>query len=97
MPDIWKKANVSPIHNKDDKTLVENHRPISLLSSLGKALEKVVHKNMYNFMLENNVITPFQSGFVPGVSAVNQLDDLYTYPTMDYWLEQLPIFYFTLI
>ena len=63
VPDIWKKANVSPIHKKDDKTLVENHRPVSLLSSLGKTLEKVVHKNMHNFLLENNVITPFQSGF----------------------------------
>ena len=31
VPDIWKKANVSPIHKKDDKTAVENHRPISLL------------------------------------------------------------------
>ena len=28
-------------------------------------------------MLENNVITPFQSGFVPGDSTVNQLLDLY--------------------
>ena len=77
MPGIWKKANVSPIHKKDDKTLIENHRLISLLSSLGKTLEKVVHKNMHNFLLENNIITPFQSGFVPGNSTVNQLVDLY--------------------
>ena len=77
VPDIWKKANVSPIHKRDDQTLVENHRPASLLSSLGKTLEKVVHKNMHNFLLENNVITPFQSGFVPGDSTVNQLPDLY--------------------
>ena len=76
MPDIWKKANVSPIHKKDDKTLVENHRPIPLLRSLGKTLEKVVHKNMHTFLLENNVITPFQFGFVPGDSTVNQLVDL---------------------
>ena len=31
VPDIWKKANVSPIHKKDDKCSVENYRPISLL------------------------------------------------------------------
>lgn len=77
MPDIWEKANVSPIHKKDDKTAVENHRPISLLSSFGKTLEKVVHKHVHNFLLENNVITPFQSGFVPGDSTVNQPLDLY--------------------
>ena len=27
VPDIWKKANVSPIYKKDDKTNVENYRP----------------------------------------------------------------------
>ena len=32
---------------------------------------------MYNFLIEKNVITPFQSGFVPGDSTVNQLVDLY--------------------
>ena len=40
VPDIWKRANVSPIHKKDDKTDVVNYRPISLISSVGKALEK---------------------------------------------------------
>ncbi|MCG8113710.1 MAG: reverse transcriptase domain-containing protein [Candidatus Thiodiazotropha taylori] len=77
MPDAWKKANVTPIYKKDDKTLVENHRPISLLSSIGKSLEKVVHKHLHNFLLENNIITPFQSGFTQGDSTVNQLVDLY--------------------
>ena len=77
VPNICKKANVSPIHKKDNKTQVENYRPISLLSSPGKTFEKIAHKHLYNFLLENNVITPFQSGFVPGDSTVNQLLDLY--------------------
>ena len=58
-------------------TLVENHRPVSLLSPIGKTQEKIVHKHVHNFLLENHVITPFQSGFIPGDSAVNQLVDLY--------------------
>ena len=40
VPDIWKRANVSPIrpiHKKDDKTDVVNYRSISLISSVGKA------------------------------------------------------------
>ena len=32
---------------------------------------------MHNFLLENNVITPFQSGFFPGETTVNKLVDLY--------------------
>lgn len=77
VPDIWKKANVTPVHKKDDKTQVENYRPISLLSTLGKILEKVIHKHIHNYLLENRTITPFQSGFTSGDSTVNQLVSLY--------------------
>ena len=38
VPDIWKRANVSPVHEKDDKGSVDNYRPISLLSSVGKTM-----------------------------------------------------------
>ena len=30
-PKIWKKANVVPVHKKEDKMLVKNYRPISLV------------------------------------------------------------------
>ena len=33
-------ANVSPIYEKDDKSLPFKYRPISLLSSIGKAIER---------------------------------------------------------
>ena len=29
--EIWKRANVVPVHKKDNKSLVKNYRPISLL------------------------------------------------------------------
>ena len=77
VPDIWKKANVSPVHKKDDKSSVDNYRPISLLSSVGKTMEKLIHKHVHNYLLQNNIITCFQSGFTAGDSSVNQLVELY--------------------
>ena len=71
------KANVSPIYKKYDKTNVENYSPISLISSIAKTLEKLVHKHVHNFLLEHQIVTPFQSGFTSGDSTVNQLVDLY--------------------
>ena len=56
---------------------MSNYRPISLLSTVSKVLEKIMHKYLFNFFRDNNVITPFQSGFVPGDSTVNQLIDIY--------------------
>ena len=47
------------------------------LSTVGKALEKIVHKHVFNFFHENQVITSLQSGFVPGDSTINQSTDLY--------------------
>lgn len=63
VPDNWKRANVTPVHKKDDKTRVENYRPISLISTLGKVLEKIIYKRLHNFFLVNGTITNFQSGF----------------------------------
>ena len=77
VPDIWKKANVSPVHKKDDTSSVDNYRPTSLLSSVGKTMEKLIHKHVQNFLLHNNIITCFQSGFTAGDLSVNQLVELY--------------------
>ena len=35
-PDQWKRANVTPVHKKEDKQLISNYRPISLLPALAK-------------------------------------------------------------
>ena len=39
-------------------------------------MEKIVHKHVFNFFKDNNVITTLQSGFVPGDSTTNQLLDI---------------------
>ena len=78
-PQAWKQGNLTPIHKKDDKSIPSNYRPISLLSSVGKIMERCVHKHMYNYLMQHQVLTPFQSGFVQGDSTTFQL--LHTYHT----------------
>ena len=77
LPSIWKAANVTPIYKKDDPSDVSNYIPISLFSTIGKFLEKIVHKYVFNFFRDNEVITTLQSGFIHGDSTVNQLVDVY--------------------
>ena len=77
VPDIWKQANITPIFKRDDASDPSNYRPISLLSCIGKVLEKFVHKYVFNFFRDNAVKTALQSGFMPGDSTVNQLVDVY--------------------
>lgn len=76
-PLAWKLSNVVPVHKKDDQNIPDNYRPISLLSNLGKSMEKCVHKHVYNYCITNNIISPLQSGFVHGDSTTYQLLDLY--------------------
>jgi hypothetical protein len=51
LPDNWKKANVTPLHKKGPKNLVENYRPISLTSIVCKTMEKFI-RNIINFLLD---------------------------------------------
>ena len=75
-PSIWKLANVTPIHKKNDKQIISNYRPISLLPICSKIFEKIIFNHLYNFFNTNNLITNKQSGFRPGDSTINQLLDL---------------------
>ena len=77
IPLCWKTANVLPLFKKGDKTDINNYRPVSLLSSVSKILERVVFKHTYNYIKDNALISSNQSGFKPGDSTVNQLTFLY--------------------
>ncbi|MCG8046087.1 MAG: reverse transcriptase family protein, partial [Candidatus Thiodiazotropha taylori] len=78
-PSLWKNGNVTAIHKKDDRSKPANYRPITLLCQSGKSLERCVHKELYNYLNEHKLLTPFQSGFIPGDSTTFQL--LHTYHT----------------
>ena len=72
-PSRWKDGNITALHKKDERSLPSNYRPISLLCQAGKAMERCVHKEMFNYINDNKLLTPFQSGFVPGDSTTFQL------------------------
>ena len=72
-PEIWKKANVLPIHTKENRQIKNNYRPISSLPICGKIFEKLIFDCVYEHLTDNQLITPNQSGFRLGNSTINQL------------------------
>ena len=76
-PSSWKHGLIMPLFKKGNTNISSNYRPIALLSCLGKLMERVVHKHMYNFFIDNNLIYKLQSGFLKGHSTVHQLIDIY--------------------
>ena len=59
----WKKANVFPLHKKNDKQLVKNYRPTSVLPICGNIFERILYNSLLNFLNQNDLISPAQSEF----------------------------------
>ena len=62
-----------PVHKRNNKQLIKNYRPISLLPVCGKILERLIYNKMFEFFTENELISQNQSGFKPGDSCISQL------------------------
>lgn len=70
-PNIWKKANIIPVYKSGDKHNVENYRPISILSTLSKVFESLIHSKIYPSI--QSIIIPEQHGFVKRRSTATNL------------------------
>ena len=62
-PDKLKIAKILPLHKKDNTKLIANYRPISILPSLSKIIERVIYNQIYNYFSENNLFYNSQYGF----------------------------------
>jgi hypothetical protein len=72
-PDKLKNCRVIPIFKAGDQMDVDNYRPISLLSSISKVLEKIVAEKLIYHLLSNNLIYQHQYGFLPKKSTEHNL------------------------
>ena len=84
LPQSWKDAHVSPIFKKGSKSSVTNYRPISLTSVICKQLEAIIKDHLMEYIIENEILTDYQHGFVPVRSCATQL-----LQCVDYWTDML--------
>ena len=73
VPKMFKTAKVTPIYKAKDALEFTNYRPISLLPTISKILEKVVHKRLYNFLNSQGLLYPSQYGFRPKHSTIQAI------------------------
>lgn len=62
-PDCLKIAKVVPIFKNDDKKLITNFRPISVLPVFSKIFEKIMSVRLISYMEKNKFLTDKQYGF----------------------------------
>ena len=62
-PDQMKKAEVIPLYKGKDSDQLVNYRPISLLLTISKLLEKIVYNCTIKFINKYNILYDSQYGF----------------------------------
>ena len=62
-PSIMKLAEVVPLYKGKEHFLETNYRPISLLTTVSKILEKIVYQRVYSFLQDTGQIYDNQYGF----------------------------------
>ena len=63
VPDDLKIAKIIPVYKSDDKKIVSNYRPISVLPAFSKILEKLVYNRLLDFINQHNLLSKDQYGF----------------------------------
>ena len=70
---LRKIDKVVPIFKSETQVLCNNYRPISLLSNIGKIIEKLIHLRLSLFLETCNCYYPVQFGFRLNFSTSNSL------------------------
>ena len=62
-PDAMKIAEIIPLYKGKDYDQVENYRPVSLLMTMSKVLEKIIYIRLYKFLTKYKIFYDRQYGF----------------------------------
>ena len=68
-PQSLKIARVKPIYKKGDLNDLSNYRPISILPTIGKVFEKIIHDQLSTYLDLHKLLSPNQFGFRKEVST----------------------------
>merc|ERR1712082_322264 len=66
LPKIWKKANITPLYKKGNKSNPLNYRPVSLTSVICKILEILIREEWVEMLEKQNMLSGKQFGFRQG-------------------------------
>ena len=68
-PNLLKNSIVVHIHKSDKRDDPNNYRPISILTTFSKVLEKLFYSRFISFINRNNILHTNQFGFRTGKST----------------------------
>lgn len=75
-PSKLKISKIYAKHKKGPKSELQNYRPISLISTFSKIIEKLVLKRLMDYLNHYNLISDSQHGFQKGKSTISAIISL---------------------
>ena len=72
-PDRLKYSEIKLIFKKGDKHIISNYRPISILTSFSKVLEKAVYIQLYEHCSKHNILVDEQFGFINKLATTDAI------------------------
>ena len=76
---IWKHAKVKPLYKSGAKDEHTNYRPISILPTLSKIIEKWIHMKLMSYLNQHLLLNQKQMVFRSGRSTEFALYDIHSY------------------
>ena len=74
LPNAWLEGSIRPIYkNKGDPKMVQNYRPITILSCLGKVFTAVLNRRLTLFLDTNEILLENQAGFRKNYSTTDHI------------------------
>ena len=68
-PLSWKFGKITALFKSGNRSDPNNYRPITVLPTVSKILERAVHCQLYNYLTVNKILTSKQFGFRPKLST----------------------------
>ena len=74
-PDDWQMARVIPLYKDGHRNIPGNYRPISILPTISKIMERILYNQLYDYLTEFKLLSNNQFGFQKSHSTATALLD----------------------
>jgi hypothetical protein len=81
IPNSWRKVAITPIYKSGDKHDICNYRPVAVSSSVLRIMERIIAREMCQFLLDGRQLSSSQHGFISGRSIETAGIMFYDYVT----------------
>jgi hypothetical protein len=82
----WKFGKITALFKSGNRSDPKNYRPITVLPTVSKILERALHCQLYKYLTVNKILTSKQFGFRPKLSTSIRDARLFLFGTHDFFL-----------